>query len=233
MLKDVSLEVQAGEIVTIIGANGAGKSTLMGALAGIYPTSSGKITYQDQDITNKPPQAVVVLGLSLIPERREIFDALSVGDNLILGGYHRYYRDRKKIKGDLVEVLELFPALQGKEKRLAGGLSGGEQQMLAIARGLMARPKLLCLDEPSIGLAPLIVQEIFRIIQRLKQSGTTVLLVEQNAQLALAHADRAYVLERGEIVLTGTDLLHDPRVQASYLGQHKTGQGDVLSGPVH
>ncbi len=226
MLKDVSLEVQGGEIVTIIGANGAGKSTLMGALAGIYPISSGKITYLGQDITNKPPQGVVALGLSLIPERREIFDALSVGDNLILGSYHRYSRDRKRIKSDLAEILELFPALQGKEKRLAGGLSGGEQQMLAIARGLMARPKLLCLDEPSIGLAPLIVQEIFQIIQRLKQSGTTVLLVEQNAQLALTHADRAYVLERGEIVLTGTDLLHDPRVQAAYLGQRKTGQGN-------
>jgi len=221
VLKGISLHVQAGEIIALVGVNGSGKSTLMGALAGIHPVSCGKVIFKGQDITNLPAHRIVSRGVSLVPERREIFDALSVQDNLILGAYHRYYREKANVAKDLEQVLTLFPALRGKEKRLAGALSGGEQQMLAMGRGLMANPRLLLLDEPSIGLAPLIVQEIFKILLSLKELGTTILVVEQNAQLALSYSDRAYVLERGEIVLEGESraLLNNPRVQAAYLGK--------------
>ncbi len=221
VLKGISLHVQAGEIIALVGANGSGKSTLMGALTGLNQVRRGKVLFLGQDITNKQPHRIVAAGMSLVPERREIFNALTVEDNLILGAYHRYYRDKKNIRRELEHVLDLFPALRGKEKRLAGALSGGEQQMLAMGRGLMSNPRLLLLDEPSIGLAPLIIQEIFKILTSLKELGTTILLVEQNAQLALAYSDRAYVLERGEVVLSGesSDLLKDPRIEAAYLGK--------------
>ncbi len=221
VLKAISLHVQAGEIIALVGANGSVKSTLMGAFTGLNPVRRGKVVFLGQDITNKQPHRIVASGMSLVPERREIFNALTVEDNLILGAYHRYYRDKKNIRQELQNVLDMFPALRGKEKRLAGALSGGEQQMLAMGRGLMSNPRLLLLDEPSIGLAPLIIQEIFKILLNLKELGTTIMLVEQNAQLALTYSDRAYVLERGELVLDGASsaLLKDPRIEAAYLGK--------------
>jgi branched-chain amino acid transport system ATP-binding protein len=221
VLKDISMHVKAGEIITLVGANGSGKSTLMGALAGLNPVRRGKVEFLGQDITNLRSHRIVAMGVSTVPERREIFDTLSVEDNLILGAYHRYRKDRPNIRRDIDQVLSLFPSLKGKEKRLAGSLSGGEQQMLAMGRGLMSKPRLLLLDEPSIGLAPLVIQEIFKILLDLNQLGTTILLIEQNAQLALGFSERAYVLERGSIVLEGESscLLKDPRIQAAYLGK--------------
>lgn len=224
VINGVSLHVRAGEVVALVGTNGAGKSSLMGALAGLNTVKKGKVSFCGEDITHKHPHEIVAKGISLVPERREIFDALTVKDNLILGSFHRYQRDKAGIQGEIEQVLELFPALKGKEKRFAGSLSGGEQQMLAIGRALMAKPKLLLLDEPSIGLAPIIIQEIFRIIADLRDMGTTIFLVEQNAQLALRYSNRAYVLERGEIVLAGdsADLLKDERIAAAYLGKGQT-----------
>ncbi len=213
--------------MALIGANGAGKSSLIGAIAGLNKAASGKIIFCNQDITNKPAYRIVAKGISLVPERREIFDALTVKDNLILGSYHRYKQVRAVLDDELRTVFRLFPALQGKESRFAGSLSGGEQQMLAIGRALMAKPKLLLLDEPSIGLAPIVIQEIFGILADLKERGTTILLVEQNAQLALRFSNRAYVLERGEILFSGesSNLLKDARIEAAYLGK---GQKKIL-----
>jgi len=220
VLNNVSLDVEKGEIVTIIGANGAGKTTLLSTIAGIHRPKSGQVYLGTVQTSCMPVQDVVKAGISLVPEHREVFDSLSIIDNLKLGAYHRYKTDKKLINEDIENVFSLFPALQGRETQLAGTLSGGEQQMLAIGRGLMAKPKVLLLDEPSLGLAPLVVKEIFDILVSLKKRGTTILMVEQNAKAALKVADRAYIIERGQISLAGRarDMLQDTRVQSAYLG---------------
>ena len=219
-LNGVSLNVDKGEIVTIIGSNGSGKSTLLGSIAGIYKARSGQTYLGTKQTSSLPAEKVVKEGISLVPERREVFDSLSVMDNLKLGAYHRYKADKREINNDIENILSLFPSLRGRENQLAGTLSGGEQQMLAIGRGLMAKPKVLLLDEPSVGLAPLVVKEIFDILVSLKKRGTTILMVEQNARAALKIADRAYILERGTISISGKaqDMLQDSRVQSAYLG---------------
>lgn len=220
VLKNISLDVEKGEIVTIIGANGAGKSTLLNTIAGIVKPKSGQVYLSTTQTSCLPVEKVVRKGISLVPERRQIFDSLPVMDNLMLGAFHRYHKDKKTIIEDIENVLSLFPSLKGRENQLAGTLSGGEQQMLAIGRGLMANPKVLLLDEPSVGLAPLVVKEIFDILVTLKKRGTTILMVEQNAKAALKVADRAYILERGAIKLAGNarEMLLDARVQSAYLG---------------
>jgi len=221
VLRELSFQIDRGELVAIIGANGAGKSTLLGTLAGIYQPKSGRISLDGEEIKKIAPELMVCQGISLVPERRQIFDSLTVTDNLMLGAYHRYRKDKAGLAKELAEVFELFPALKGMERDLAGTLSGGLQQMVAIGRGLMAKPRVLMLDEPSVGLAPLIVKEIMNILHNLKLKGTTILLVEQNARAALKVADRAYVMDRGQMVLTGTadELLKDKRVQHAYLGK--------------
>lgn len=221
-LKGVSLEVQEGEIVSLIGANGAGKSTLLNSISGILTPREGKICLGGQEITHLAPEAIVSLGVSQVPERRQIFSTLTVPDNLLLGAYLRLRRGEKpSVLEDMEYVYSLFPVLQERQKQLAGTLSGGEQQMLAIGRGLMARPRMLLLDEPSLGLAPLLVKEIFQVLFRLKSEGTTILLVEQNARAALEISDRAYVLETGRVVLHGTplELIANEDVQKAYLGR--------------
>jgi branched-chain amino acid transport system ATP-binding protein len=217
-LHGISLHVNEGEIVALIGANGAGKSTTMRAISGIRPVSSGKIRFAGEDITKLRADLRVVRGISQAPEGRGIFPGMSVRENLEMGSYAR--RDVAGIREDFDRVLGLFPRLQERIKQSGGTLSGGEQQMLAVGRALMSRPKLLLLDEPSMGLAPMLIQQIFNIIVEINQQGTTVLLVEQNAQQALSRAHRAYVLETGHIVKEGTgrDLLHDPAVKEAYLG---------------
>jgi len=224
-LRGVNLKVQENELVAMIGANGAGKSTLMGTLAGIYRPQEGQIIWNGQDITAYHAGQKVRAGITLVPERRQLFDSLSVIDNLLLGAYHRFRRNRSEMRRNIEEIMELFPALQGKEYEIAGNLSGGLQQMVAIGRGLMAKPGLLMLDEPSVGLAPLVLEEIMALLQRLKERGTTILLVEQNARAALRIADRAYVLDRGRCVLEGPseELSRDPRVQQAYLGKRAGG----------
>jgi branched-chain amino acid transport system ATP-binding protein len=213
-----SLEMQAGQIVTVIGPNGAGKTTLLAALMGLLP-SKGAMRYADADLRALSTEARVRGGMCLVPERRELFTEMTVEDNLILGAYTRW-SDRAVVQHDLADVYARFPRLSERCKQLAGTLSGGERQMLALGRALMAKPKLLLLDEPSLGLAPLIVREIFRIVMGLRELGVSILLVEQNARAALETADHGYVLETGAIVLSGraSDLIHDPRVIASYLG---------------
>ncbi len=221
-LRDVSLEVTKGEIVAVIGPNGAGKTTLMNTISGVVPARSGRITIDGQPITNLSPEKIVRLGVSQVPERRQVFSTMSVLDNLILGAYHRYRRDGKEaIDQDLEFVFEIFPRLKDRLKQAAGTLSGGEQQMLALGRGWMAKPKLLLMDEPSLGLAPLLVKEIFRVSGELREYGMTILVVEQNARAALELADRAYVMESGRVVLEGTatELAADERVQTAYLGR--------------
>ncbi len=220
VLTGLTFTVSAGEIVAVLGANGAGKSTLVGALAGLYPSAAGEIVFQNQVITGRPPEAVVHAGISLVPEHRQLFGGLSVRDNLILGAYHRYRAAKKDLPQLLEDVFRLFPALREKQNKPALTLSGGLQQMLAIGRGLMAAPRLLLLDEPSMGLAPLVVREIMATLSQLRAKGQTIILVEQNARAALKIADRAWVLERGRIALSDTaeDLRRDPRVQAAYLG---------------
>ena len=220
VLNGVSLDVEKGEIVTIIGANGAGKTTLLSTIAGIHKPRSGQVYLGTVQTSCLPVEGVVSAGISLVPEHREVFDSLSIIDNLKLGAYHRYKTDRKIIDEDMNNIFSLFPALKDRKEQLAGTLSGGEQQMLAIGRGLMAKPKVLLLDEPSLGLAPLVVKEIFNILVSLKKQGTTILMVEQNAKAALKVADRAYIIERGEISLAGRarDMLQDARVQSAYLG---------------
>ncbi|MDN4494064.1 ABC transporter ATP-binding protein [Ureibacillus aquaedulcis] len=217
-LKDVSLEVNEGEIVTLIGANGAGKSTLLKTLSGLLKPKKGVVLYQSQQIGGKPAQAIVKNGISHVPEGRRVFSTMSVEENLELGAYLR--NDREGIKKDMANVYELFPILGERRKQPSGTLSGGEQQMLAMGRALMAKPKLLLLDEPSMGLAPLIVKKIFEIIKMVNEQGTTVLLVEQNANMALSIANRAYVIETGKIVLSGTakELQESEQVKAAYLG---------------
>lgn len=217
-LKDISLEVNEGEIVTLIGANGAGKTTLLHTLSGLLKPKHGNILYGTQQIAGKPAQTIVKSGISHVPEGRRVFSNMSVEENLELGAYLR--KDREGIKKDLAHVYELFPILNERRKQQSGTLSGGEQQMLAMGRALMARPKLLLMDEPSMGLAPLMVKTIFNIIETVNKEGTTILLVEQNANMALSIADRAYVLETGKIVLSGTakELQESDQIKAAYLG---------------
>jgi branched-chain amino acid transport system ATP-binding protein len=217
-LHGISLNVAEGEIVALIGANGAGKSTTMRAISGLRPLSQGTIRFDGQDITKLRADLRVIRGVSQSPEGRGIFPGMSVRDNLEMGAYTR--KNRGEIDEDLQRAFTLFPRLKEREKQAGGTLSGGEQQMLAVGRALMSRPKLLLLDEPSMGLAPMLIQQIFDIIVEINQQGTTVLLVEQNAQQALSRAHRAYVLETGRIVKegTGAELLHDPAVKDAYLG---------------
>lgn len=217
-LQNLNLAVNAGEIVTLIGANGAGKSTTLRAISRLIDPSSGQIWYNGQEITSFSPDRIVQLGIAQSPEGRRVLARQTVLANLELGAYSR--SDRLGIKSDLEHQFLIFPRLAERRNQLAGTLSGGEQQMLAIARAVMSRPKLLLLDEPSLGLAPQIVREIFGVIQQLNNAGTTILLVEQNATLALQIADRGYVLEAGELTLTGaaSELLTDDRVKQAYLG---------------
>jgi branched-chain amino acid transport system ATP-binding protein len=217
-LKGVSLRAEAGEIVTLIGANGAGKTTLLRTLSGLVPARSGRATFEGRDLLRLPPDAIVRLGVAQSPEGRMVFPDLSVEDNLEMGAYAR--RDRAGIRADREEVWKLFPRLLERRRQSGGTLSGGEQQMLAIGRALMARPRLLLLDEPSLGLAPLLVREIFKTIVEINRRGTTVLLVEQNAHMALHVAKRGYVLETGRVVLedSAPRLLANDEVQRAYLG---------------
>ena len=217
-LRDISLEVNDGEIVTLIGANGAGKTSTLRAISGLNAIKSGSITYDDKTISAMPAHKIVGTGLCQVPEGRRVFGDQTCEENLLLGAFLN--RDKAKIKDSLEHVYALFPRIKERRIQLAGTLSGGEQQMLAISRALMSNPKLLLLDEPSMGLAPIVVEEIFEIIKDIRKEGTTILLVEQNANAALQIADRGYVLETGSIVLSGgaDDLLHDDAVRKAYLG---------------
>ena len=220
-VKGVDLEVRAGEVVTIIGANGAGKSTLLKGIAGLERVAGGRILIDGKDCTDVAAHRRVGLGVALSPEGRGVFPDQTVRDNLLLGAYTRGSRDAK-VQQALQREFARFPRLKEREQQMAGTLSGGEQQMLAMARALMSEPRLLLLDEPSLGLAPLIIADIFRTIRTLRESGLTILLVEQMANQALAVADRAYVLETGRVTAQGSgkDLLNDPKVRAAYLGTH-------------
>ncbi|GAA1977229.1 ABC transporter ATP-binding protein [Amycolatopsis minnesotensis] len=217
-VSELSIKVEEGEIVTLIGANGAGKSTTMRAISGIRPLSAGTITFDGEDITKLRADLRVVRGISQAPEGRGIFPGMTILENLDMGAYAR--KDRKTLGEEMERVFELFPRLRERKSQTGGTLSGGEQQMLAIGRALMAKPKLLLLDEPSMGLAPQFIQQIFRIITEINQQGTTVLLVEQNAQQALSRAHRAYVLETGSITRSGSgkELLADDSIKEAYLG---------------
>jgi branched-chain amino acid transport system ATP-binding protein len=217
-VKGISLEVRERELVSIVGANGAGKTTTLRTISGIYRPRGGSITFEGKDLAALPSHEIVGLGISQSPEGRQIFGTLSVHDNLILGTTGR--RDRSGIDQDLEYVFSLFPVLKERLDQSGGTLSGGEQQMLAIGRALMARPRLLLLDEPSLGLAPMLVNRIFAVISRLKETGVTILLVEQNARKALEIADRAYVMETGRITLEGTarELAANPEIEKAYLG---------------
>ena len=219
VLKGISFHVRAGEVVTLIGGNGAGKTTTLRAISGLLPPRQGAIEFAGQDLTRMSAERIVTLGLALVPEGRRVFRSLSVTANLELGAYHR--RDKGEVRRDLEDIRERFPILKERAHQAAGTLSGGEQQILAIGRALMARPKLLMLDEPSMGLAPRMVTQVYGILAELKAAGTTLLLVEQNARAALKVADRGYVLETGRIILDGTagDLRGDPEVQRAYLGK--------------
>jgi branched-chain amino acid transport system ATP-binding protein len=218
-VRGLSLVVGAGEVITLIGPNGAGKSSTLKGILGLV-NSSGTVRYQGQTMRRRTPEGVAAQGLVMVPEKRELFASMEVEDNLMLGAFSRFQRREKGIRDDLEWVYTLFPRLRERRKQLAGTMSGGEQQMLAIGRALMARPRLLLLDEPSLGLAPLIVREIFQILAELKSKGVPILVVEQNARMALRLADRGYVLEAGELVMQGKglELLEDPRVIESYLG---------------
>ena len=217
-LKGISFEVNEGEIVSLIGANGAGKTTMMQSVVGMIPKKSGTVTFDGKDITKLPCHKIVQLGMTQVPEGRRIFQELSVYENLMMGAYT--VRDQQQFKADLESVFDRFPRLAERRNQVAGTLSGGEQQMLAMSRALMIRPKLLMLDEPSMGLAPILVDQIFDIIKQLHEQGTTILLVEQNASKALQIADRAYVLETGSITLSGTgaELASSDEVRKAYLG---------------
>ncbi len=221
-LRDVSLEVKAGEIVSLVGANGAGKTTLLNSVSGIVSPRQGRILLHGQDITGLAPEKIVSLGVSQVPEHRQVFGTFTVRDNLNLGAYLRLRRgEQQAVEEDIAYVYSLFPVLEERQTQLAGTLSGGEQQMLVVGRGLMARPKVLLLDEPSLGLAPIIVEYIFQVFQQLREAGTTILLVEQNVIAALEISDRVYVLETGRIVLNGTaeELMANEGVQEAFLGQ--------------
>lgn len=217
-IKGVSFEVKEGEIVTLIGANGAGKTTIMHTLSGLIRPQTGKIHFAGEDITNTQAHLVVEKGMAQVPEGRHVFASMSVYENLEMGAYSR--KDKVNVDAECEEIFKRFPRLKERRKQLAGTMSGGEQQMLAIARALMSKPKLLLLDEPSMGLAPILVDEVFNIIKDINKAGTTILLVEQNANKALAIADRAYVLETGKVVLSGeaSSLLNNDAVRKAYLG---------------
>lgn len=219
-LKGVSMEINQGEIVTLIGANGAGKSTLLKTISGLLKPKTGEILLDGGNIGGNVVQAIVKKGISQVPEGRRVFANMSVEENLELGAYLR--KDKKGIAEDFEKIYQLFPRLLERRKQLSGTLSGGEQQMLAMGRALMARPRLLLLDEPSMGLAPLLVKTIFKIIEEINQTGTTILLVEQNANMALSIADRAYVIETGKIVSSGTaeELTASDQIRKAYLGGH-------------
>ncbi len=221
-IKGISFEVNQGEIVTLIGANGAGKTTTMKTMSGVRPVTAGSVMFDGQDITKAPSHKRVSMGIGQSPEGRGIFPGMSVRENLEMGMYLRADRKSAAAADDLERVLTLFPRLRERIDQAGGSMSGGEQQMLAIGRALMGRPRLLLLDEPSMGLAPMLINQIFRIIKEINQQGTTVLLVEQNASKALGIAHRAYVLETGKIVKSGkgSDLLTDPSVREAYLGGH-------------
>jgi branched-chain amino acid transport system ATP-binding protein len=223
VLHGISLEVMPGGVITVIGPNGAGKSTTLNALMGLLKASGG-IEFNGQAIDDTTLEERVMLGIALVPERRELFTTMSVADNLLLGGYRPMKLGDRQWRDGLDQVYSLFPRLKERERQMAGTLSGGERQMLAVARALMGQPKLLMLDEPSLGLAPRVVKEIFNIIERLRESGVSILLVEQNARAALAVADHAYVLETGDVSLQGPagELAKDPRVIETYLGSGKS-----------
>ncbi|MDO5144246.1 MAG: ABC transporter ATP-binding protein [bacterium] len=216
-IKGVSFEVNQGEIVTLIGANGAGKSTTLNTIAGLLRARSGSVSFEGKTVSGLPASRIVPMGMALCPEGRRVFQQMTVRENLEMGGYTR---DKSEIDASLQNVFARFPRLKERERQVAGTLSGGEQQMLAMGRALMSKPRLLMLDEPSMGLAPLLVEQIFSIICELNQAGTTILLVEQNAQMALSIANRAYVLETGKIVKEGDarELMHDDDVRRAYLG---------------
>lgn len=224
VIQNVSIQVYPGEIVSIIGANGAGKTTLLKTITGILRPVSGKIFFDGEDITGTKTEKIVHLGCSLVPEGRQVFAPMTVRENLILGGYAQYKRNLgSDVLPYLDRIYKLFPRLLERETQFAGSLSGGEQQMLAIGRAMMARPKLVMMDEPSMGLAPLVIKEIFSIIRMLRNEGATILLVEQNAKAALRLADRGYVLETGKVILEGSanELLENDDVKCAYLGKTK------------
>ena len=218
-LKGISFEVNEGEVIALIGANGAGKTTILHTVTGLINQKAGEIEFEGKDISHTPAYKIVAEGMAHVPEGRRVFAELSVYDNLMMGAYTR--KDKKEIAETLAMVYKRFPRLEERKKQMAGTLSGGEQQMLAMGRALMSKPKIILLDEPSMGLSPILVNEIFDIIQALNEAGTTVLLVEQNAKKALAIADRAYVLETGRIVQSGDAdaLMHDESIQKAYLGE--------------
>jgi branched-chain amino acid transport system ATP-binding protein len=218
-VKGIDLIVRQGELVCLIGANGAGKTTTLKGITGLQPVSAGKVVYDGNDVTGDPAFQLVRKGLSMVPEGRGVFGALTIEENLAMGAYSR--RDRKEIKQDVERVFGLFPRLKERERQTAGTLSGGEQQMLAMARAMMSRPKLLLLDEPSMGLAPLMVQKVFETVLAISGEGVTILLIEQNAKLALEVSNRGYVMESGTITLSGNarDLLSNPKVREAYLGE--------------
>jgi branched-chain amino acid transport system ATP-binding protein len=223
VLKNISMHVRKGEIVTIIGANGAGKTTLLSAISGLIKSNSGEILFEDTDIRAIAPQKIPALGCVMVPEGRQVFASLSVEENLILGGHVLKKAGKKELEKQLDYQYELFPILKERRDQYAGTLSGGEQQMLAMGRALMSKPSLIMMDEPSTGLAPLVVQEIFRVIVMMREEGRTVLLIEQNAKSALGIAERGYVLETGKVIIQGPakDLLSNSDVQRAYLGREK------------
>ena len=217
-LRGISMEVADGEIVSLIGANGAGKTTTLHAVTGLVPIKTGSVEYDGHDLRKIDPSKIVSMGLAHVPEGRQVFTRMTVAENLAMGAYHR--KDKKGIEADLERVYERFPRLKERAKQLAGTLSGGEQQMVAMGRAIMSAPKLVVMDEPSMGLSPVLVKEVFDIIQTMHESGITILLVEQNAKMALAISNRAYVLENGRITMSGdaNTLLHDDKVRKAYLG---------------
>ena len=218
-LKGISFQVNEGEVIALIGANGAGKTTTLHTVSGLLTPKHGSVTFEGTEITKIPAHKIVELGMAHVPEGRRVFPRTSVMDNLLLGAYSR--KDKENVKGDLNKIFEMFPRLLERKNQLAGTLSGGEQQMLAMGRALMSKPRIILMDEPSMGLSPIMVNEIFDIIKEVSESGTTVLLVEQNAKKALSIADRGYVLETGKIVKEGkaSDLLNDEAVKKAYLGE--------------
>lgn len=218
-IKGISFEVNEGEIIALIGANGAGKTTILHTVSGLIPAKTGSVEFEGKELTKTAPHKIVQMGMAHVPEGRRVFQELTVFENLKLGAYTR--KDKAEIEQSLKMVYERFPRLEERKKQVAGTLSGGEQQMLAMGRALMSKPKIILMDEPSMGLSPLLVSEIFDIIKSINESGTTVLLVEQNAKKALSIADRAYVLETGNIVLEGAakDLMNDDSIKKAYLGE--------------
>ena len=218
-VKGIDLHVGEGELVCLIGANGAGKTTTLKGICGVQPVKAGTVRYAGENVTGKPPHRLVRRGLAMVPEGRGVFGALTIEENLAMGAYIR--NDRAAIREDIEHIFALFPRLQERRRQTAGTLSGGEQQMLAIGRALMSKPRLLLLDEPSMGLAPLMVQKVFETVLSVSREGVTILLIEQNAKLALEVSHRGYVMESGEITIAGASesLLHDPKVRAAYLGE--------------